>query len=265
MQVGGTDLHGVLEHRLNESDDRRVRRLFVGAQGLQVDVALVQLFTHFLRDRRDLVRAAIDHVHGLEQVGFLDERETQRLLQARGQLVVGHQVRRVGHADEQAARVRLQHQRAETAGLHFWQQAYGLLIERQLAHVDERDLQVRGEQLVQLLFAHQAHVGQYAAELAAAALLFVERALQLLGGEQLLLEQQLAEPDFLAAVLAHCSLPLRASSSTRSLDSFTSCGQSPSLTTSGRSRITSSVVLVWLRSLRNNLPSSGTSLRNGVL
>ena len=232
---------------------------------LQVDVALVQLFAHFLRDRRDLVRAAIDHVHGLEQVGFLDEREAQRLLQARRQLVVGHQIGRVGHADEQAARIRLQHQRAETAGLHFGQQAHGLLIERQLTHVDERDLQVRGEQLVQLLFAHQAHVGEHAAELAAAALLFVERALQLLVREQLLLEQQLAEPNLLAAVLAHCSLPLRASSSTRSFDSFTSCGQSPSLTTSGRSRITSSVVLVWLRSLRNSLPSTGTSPRNGVL
>ena len=47
---------------------------------------------------------------------------------------------------EQAACIRLQHQRAEAACLHFGQQAHGLLIERQLTHVDERDLQVRGEQ-----------------------------------------------------------------------------------------------------------------------
>ena len=64
------------------------------------------------------------------------------------QLVVGEQVGRVGHADEQAARVRLQHQRAEAARLRFGQQAHGLLIERQLAHVDERDLQVRARALV---------------------------------------------------------------------------------------------------------------------
>ena len=239
--------------------------MLVGAERLQVDVALVQLLAHFLCDRGDLVRAPIDHVHGLEQVRFLDERDAQRLFQPRRQLVVRHQVGRIRHADEQAARIRLQHQRAEAASLHFGQQPHSLMIEGQLAHVDERDLQVRGEQLVELLLAHQPQVGQHAPELATAALLLVERALQLLGREQFLLDQQLAEPDLLAADLAHCSLPLRASSSTRSFDSFTSSGQSLSPTTSGRSRITSSVVLVWLRSLRNSLPSPGMSPRNGVL
>ena len=154
---------------------RRVGRAFVGTQLLEVDVAFAQLIAHFLRDRGDLVGAAIDHVHGLQQVGFLDQRDAQRLLEARDQLVVGDQVGRIGHADQQAAGVRLQHQRAESARVHFGQQAHRLLIERQLAHVDERNLQVLRQHFVQLFFAHEVEIGEHAAELAAAAFLFGER------------------------------------------------------------------------------------------
>ena len=72
----------------------------VGAELLEVDVALVQLLAHFLRDRRDLVGAPVDDVHRLQQVGFLDQRDAHRLLQARGELVVSEQVGRIRHADE---------------------------------------------------------------------------------------------------------------------------------------------------------------------
>ena len=95
----------------------------------------------------------------------------------------------------------MQHQRAEATCLHFGQHAHDLLIERQLAHVDKGNLQALGENLVQLLFADQVQIREYATELAAGALLLGQRLLQLLIGDDLVLEQQLAEADLLFADL----------------------------------------------------------------
>jgi hypothetical protein len=163
VNVRGAHLHRVLEHRLNESDDRRVGRAFVRTQLFEVDVAFAELFAHFLCDRGDFVRATINDVDGLEQVAFLDERDAQRLLQAIRKLVVCDEVGRIGHADEQAACVGLQHERAEPARLRFGQHAHDFMVERELANVDERNLQALRQNLIELLFANQLEVGQYAA------------------------------------------------------------------------------------------------------
>ena len=67
------------------------------------------------------------------------------------QFVVDEQVGRIGHADREAVRVRLQHQRAEAARQRFGQQPHRRLIERELAQVDERNLQMARERVVELL------------------------------------------------------------------------------------------------------------------
>src|SRR5947207_1294344 len=87
-------------------------------------------------------------------------------------------------------------------------------------------------------------------------------------GDDVAFNQQLTQTDFFSALIVHdayCNLPCFFNSLMRSLGSLTSAGQSLSETTSGRSRMTSSIVLDCLRSLRNNLPTTGMSPSNGVL
>jgi hypothetical protein len=86
----------------------------------------------------------------------------------------------------------LQHQRAEPASLGFGQHAHHGRVQRQLAHVDERNLQALREHFVQFFLADQLQVRDDAAELAPGALLFRQRLLQLLFGNELVFEQQLA-------------------------------------------------------------------------
>ncbi len=209
-----------------------------------------------MRDGGDLIRAAIDDIQRLEQVGFLDERDLQRLLQSRGELVVGEEVGGIGHSHGQSSAIGLQYDRAQAARLHFRKQPHDGRVGRRLAHVDEGDLQVLRKQLAHDLLPDDPEIGQHASQLAAGAFLLRERRLQLLLRERLLFEQQLTEANLASADwLRHGrfrgepgggysppSLPCLLKSSRRSVGSFTSAGQSPSSTTRGRSRMTSSTV-----------------------
>ena len=65
-----------------------------------------------------------------------------------------------------------------------------------MLEVDVGDLQLPRERAADLLLGDEAGLDEHAAELAPAALLLVERGLELVLGQQLLLEQNLAQPDF---------------------------------------------------------------------
>ncbi len=66
---------------------------------------------------------------------------------------------------------------------------------------------MRGQHLVEPLFPHHAQIRENATELAAGALLLRERRLQLLVSDDLLVEKNLAQPDFAAACrLVHGSV-----------------------------------------------------------
>src|SRR5204862_4317761 len=158
--------------------------------------------------------------------------------------------------DGEAARVRLQHQRPEAARKRFGQQPHRGLVERQLLQVHERNLQVTRQRFVELLLLHDAEIGEHAAELAAGLLLLDQRLLELFRTDDLLLDEQLAEPDLLAPLRPHLTpstLPCLASAAARSVDSRTMAAQSPSSTTTGRSSNTSSTVVERSRLLLKRL------------
>ena len=98
VDIRRVDEHGVLEHRLDELDDRRVGRAFLRRQRLQVDVGLAELLVELLGQRHDLVRAPIDEIDRAQQRRLFHEREPHRLLQHARELVEREQVRRVRHA-----------------------------------------------------------------------------------------------------------------------------------------------------------------------
>ncbi len=87
VHVRGAHLHRFLEYGLNETDDRGIRGAFLRGQVLDVDVAFAQVVAHLLRDRGDLVLAAIERIDGLEHVRLAHQREAQGLLQPGGELV----------------------------------------------------------------------------------------------------------------------------------------------------------------------------------
>ncbi len=203
VNVGGRDPDGVLEHRLDQLDDGRVRRAFLGRQRLQIDVGFGQLIVELLGQRYDLLGAPVHEIDRAQQRGFLREREPDRLAEQTCELVESEQVGRVGHADEVAARVLFQHERAMPPRLRLRQLADDLRVERHVREIDVRNVQRRRERAVQIGFGDRADVDQHAAELAAAAALLRERLLQLLLRDQLLLEQQIAEANALARFGCH--------------------------------------------------------------
>ncbi len=107
------------------------------------------------------------------------------------------EVGRVGHADAQQAAVFVEHQRAEAARLRFRQQLDELRLGLEYLEVDESALQLACQGLGNAFFGDEADLDQHATQLAPAALLFVERELQLLFGDEVLLYQQIAEANFL--------------------------------------------------------------------
>src|SRR5580658_11221516 len=129
-----------------------------------------------------------------------------------------------------------------------------------------------GQRLIQLLLGHDAQVGKHAAELAAGALLFLERVLELHWRDQALFGQHLAQPDSFPGFGFHQGSvdnePSTAGSSffAWSIADFT-MGFHASLlssTTMGFSRITSSVFECVVCLLLNKLPRIGMEPNPGV-
>ena len=89
------------------------------------------------------------------------------------ELVRGEEIRGVRHADEIAAAVLFDDERAMPARVRFRQLRHDLVVERDVREIDERNLQRRRETAVQIGLGHRADVDEHAAELAAAAPLFL--------------------------------------------------------------------------------------------
>ncbi len=140
---------------------------------------------------------AVHEIDRAQERVFLDQREAHLPAEQARQLVDGEEIGRIGHADERAARVVLQHERPVAASLRLRQQLHGARLERQVREIDIRNAEVIREAAVQLAFLYRTDVDQHPAELAAAVALRLQRLVQLLFGDQLLLEQQLTQPDAL--------------------------------------------------------------------
>ena len=109
-------------------------------------------------------------------------------LSERGHLVVGEQVGRVGHRHAVVGAGVLQHQGAEAARLRLGQARGDLGLDREVLEIDVGHLQLLGERGGDLLLGDEAFLHEHPAELAPAALLLGQCVLQLLLGEQLLLQ-----------------------------------------------------------------------------
>ena len=257
-----------MEDGLDQPDDGRVGGSFVDRELRDVDVAGAQFLAHFERDGGDLLGAPVHDVHRAQQLGFAHQRDAQRLFESGDQFVIDEKIGGVGHADREAARIRLQHQRAEAARQRFGQQAHRGLIERELAQVDERNLQVARQRVVELLLLHDAKIGEHAAELAAGLLLLGQRLVELRLIDDLLLDEQLAQADLLAPLRLHLTAstsPFLLSAAARSVLSSTMAFSWRHPRHGSQQQHQLHGVAERSRLLLKRLPMPGTSLRNGVL
>ncbi len=196
VDVRGPGLHGFLEHRLQQLDDRRVFRPRGDAQrGAELDGDVPHLLGEFLGQAGDFLGTPVDVVEERHQLALDDHRQVHFALDDPRNLVVAGQVGGIGKAHPQHPVMFVQHQGAEAARLGLGEQLdeIGLRLER--AQVHELGAQLAGQRLGDALFRDVAAFDEDAAELAAAALLFIERQFQLLVGEQPLLDQQVPEAD----------------------------------------------------------------------
>jgi hypothetical protein len=121
--------------------------------------------------------------------------ELDFLLQYSTELVVGEQVRGIGHPDAEGAAAVLQHDRPEAPCLSLRQAHDRLGFQVVRAQTDERNVELTGERASERFFADEAAVDENAAEFSTALLLLLQREANLLLSQQILLYEYLAQAD----------------------------------------------------------------------
>ena len=150
------------------------------------------------RQAGDLVTAAVDPVERGQQLALGHHRQVDLAPGQPGQLVVGVDVGRVGHRHPQrpaGACAVLDRQRAQAPGMHLGQQCGHLAPQVAGRQVDERRPKLASDRLGDLHLGHPLPVDKNAAELAATLFLLDQGLIKLGGGEQRLLDQQVAKAD----------------------------------------------------------------------
>ncbi len=188
VDVGGAHPDCVLEHGLQQADDRRVFDRGAQPQRGEIDAAIADLLSQLLGQAADLLGAPVDPVDGLQQDAFGDHSELNVALEEAGDLVVGEQVGRIGHCHAVVGATVFQHQGTEAARLRLGQAHGDLGLEVEMLEIDERNLELARQGGGDLFLGNEAFLHEYAAELAPALALLVEGLLELLLGEQPLLQ-----------------------------------------------------------------------------
>ena len=78
MDIRGIDLDRILEHGLDEFNDRCFCRVRVDRKLIDIDPAFAQLQFYFCRQRVDLIRATIHDVDRTQKIRFLYQGQTDR-------------------------------------------------------------------------------------------------------------------------------------------------------------------------------------------
>ncbi len=122
------------------------------------------------------------------------------------QLVVGEDVHGIGHAHQQLPVALSQDNGPETPCLGLGEFLHQFMVEVVMAELYEGDIQLLGKEIQQLVLFHITEIRERLAQLAPGALLLRKRRLELLVGNDAVLDEKVADAD-LAACFRH-SLPL---------------------------------------------------------
>ena len=142
MNVGAAGLHGIFKQRLQKLYHRCFRAFGLSAEVRQVKSIVAQFVFQFFRQRGNFVSTAIHQIEGIQQFAFPHNGLLDRLFQHPHQFVVGEDVERVGHTYQQFAALFRQYDAAETAGHGFRQLLDQLVVELEVAQLNEWHIQL---------------------------------------------------------------------------------------------------------------------------
>ena len=186
------------------SDARRGGGI-LGAQGKGPEVHdIAQILAQLLGEGTDLVGPAVDPIDGLQKHRFGHHRDVDFLAGEPRDLIEGEQVGGIDHRDQHRVVLLLEQKRAETPCLGFGQFAGHRGIEVVILQVDERNTELAGERLADLVLRKIPAFDQHPAQLSTRAALILERPLELLLRDKLLLQEQIAEPYPLGTLGSDC-------------------------------------------------------------
>src|SRR5450759_4828120 len=180
MNVRRLYLRGIVKHGLQQLDHRRLFHADGFGQRAKVHIGVADVLTEFTRQPGDFIGAPITAIYAFQQLPFCDHGYVYIPIDDARDLVKGRQIGRIGHTDQQHAIALFQHDRAETPRLTFRQHPYLLDTDVVVLQIDERDVELLGERLGNMLFGDEAIIHQHAPQLASATLLLIQRERELI-------------------------------------------------------------------------------------
>ena len=205
VDIGSPRTHRLFEYRLQQLDDGR----FFGARRCSEQVAklhrhIAQIFGQLLGQAGDFLGTPIHPVDQRQQLAFSHHGDLDFPPHQPSNIVVGLQIGGIDKADLQASIDFVQYNGAETPCLRLGQQVDQVLLGIEMLEVDKGNLQLPGERLRNCFFRNKGTFDDNTPQLATATLLLFERKLELLIGEQSLLNQQIAKANLFRP--SHCKL-----------------------------------------------------------
>src|SRR5450759_1254428 len=173
MDVGRVHLGRILEHGLQQFDDRRILRARLNIERTEIH-GLAHVRTQFACEIGDLLGAPVDPVYGLEHLVFVDQDELDVALQRTRDFVICEQVGGIAHRHQVRVALVLHQQGAKTPCQQLGQHARHLKVDVVVLEVEVGDLELFGQRLGNALLCGEAVFDQHPTELAAAALLLLE-------------------------------------------------------------------------------------------
>ena len=205
VDVGGSHLGSVFEHRLQQLDHGSVFRSHALSQRAEIHVVFAQIPFQLFRQTGNLLGATVDPIDGFQQQPLVDRHQFDIAPQEPRNLVVTKDVGGISHAHHKSMRAVFQNQGAESAGLVLRQLADNVGIDVEMLEIDVGDVELFRQGFGNLVLGDEAVFHQHAPEFAPRALLVVQGDLELPLRDQLLLDQHLTQTDFFRT--PHHSIP----------------------------------------------------------
>ena len=198
MHVGRTHLHRIFKQRLQQAHHRRAFGAHGGRELAKVH-RVANVFFQSTGQAADFFGAPVQAVKGCRQLALGHRSNRDVALEDAGELVVSEYVQRVRQGHQQSAALVFQRQRFETTRRRLGQQLDDIGPKRKGLEVDKRNSQLPRQAIGQQFFGDDAGFYQQAPHLFASRALQLERLLELLHGDQLLLHQHVPQAQLLGA------------------------------------------------------------------
>ena len=196
VDIGGMDLHRVLEDHAEELHDRGLVLRALGLGGCaHVEVRGLVLLLELRGEGLDFLGLSVELPEGGEELRLPGDGELDFARHEKGRDRVHRvEVRRVAHHDGRAVGLGVDAEDSEPSCLHLGNELHRRLVDLHLREIVERNVQLLREELKELLLVDVAQIDERRAELDALPLLVLEGGHQLVVRYDSFLDEKVSEP-----------------------------------------------------------------------